>query len=375
MKKVLIITQHLDAGGVESTLLDICRFINKKKFEIEIFCCNSEFIAFEKKFSDYKIYKAAYINSGKGKIRFLYELFHVLRKGNYDVVHSNMGIFDGFNLCIAKLCGIKKRISHGHFRDSQYATSFRKSMLVKTIRLLTSTLIYFFSTDCIACSEEANEYCFNGKGKIIYNGIDLSQYIGGDTIRNIDGKLHICTIERISYAKNPLFIVDIMNELVKITNNVVFTWIGTGGLQNDVMLKVKDCSLEKYFNFLGLRFDVSIILRNQSYFLLPSLAEGLSVALIEAQASGCDCFVSDNVPQVADCGKVKFLPIDDAKVWAEIVWRHSQEKLWETNYKLLDKFDIRNTVLQIEGIYEGSSYSEKEKIWHSQSGYTDAYKL
>ena len=52
--------------------------------------------------------------------------------------------------------------------------------------------------------------------------------------------------------------------------------------------------------FTGLREDVSDLLQALDGFAMPSLMEGLPVALVEAQAAGLPCVVSDGVSKEAD---------------------------------------------------------------------------
>lgn len=353
MKKVLIVLQHLDVGGIESTILNICSHIDTSLYKVEIFCCDSQFMGKEKEFEKYKIYKAPYINSFKNIIAFEKILTNVLSSEKYDVVHSNMGIFDALVLKVAYKCKVSIRISHGHFRASQWGDKWYKQIIVHIARIIFKTMIKIYATACIACSKEANEYCFDGKGRVIYNGIDFEQYENCKGVHQGGPRVKLITVGRMSYAKNPLFIVDIINELVKIRQDIVFFWIGTGGMKKDIENRINNFGLKEYFEILGVRNDVSRILKENDYFLLPSLAEGLSMALLEAQVSGLDCFASDNVPADVNCGKVKFLPIGDAKLWAEEINKHISQEKWCIDNEKLSRFDIKYTIKQIEQVYDG----------------------
>jgi glycosyltransferase involved in cell wall biosynthesis len=79
--------------------------------------------------------------------------------------------------------------------------------------------------------------------------------------------------------------------------------------------------------FLGVRSDVPDLLTAMDVLLLPSFYEGLPNAVIEAQATGLRCVVSDAVTKDVDItGLVDFLPLDaGAALWAERLLTYAEE--------------------------------------------------
>ncbi len=63
---------------------------------------------------------------------------------------------------------------------------------------------------------------------------------------------------------------------------------------------VREKGIQEHVHFLGIRRDVPLLLKCMDLFILPSLFEGLPVVMIEAQAAGIPCLVSDNVSSEAD---------------------------------------------------------------------------
>ena len=95
------------------------------------------------------------------------------------------------------------------------------------------------------------------------------------------------------------------------------------------------------------------ILKQSDYFLLPSVFEGLSLALAEAQAANLDCFVSDTVSKMSDCGKCKFISLEKtASQWADeiVAYIRGGERM-SINETLLAQFDIGQMARKLEDIY------------------------
>lgn len=141
----------------------------------------------------------------------------------------------------------------------------------------------------------------------------------------LENKYVIGTVGRLQPAKNPEYIIDIINECVKIDKECVLVHIGDGNLKDKINNKVEKLHLEDNVKMLGARTDISELMNAMDAFILPSLHEGFPIVLVEAQATGLRCYVADNITR--DCnitGNVKYLPIDvTPEVWAETI---SQDK-------------------------------------------------
>jgi glycosyltransferase involved in cell wall biosynthesis len=77
-----------------------------------------------------------------------------------------------------------------------------------------------------------------------------------------------------------------IQKIVQQRQDVVFPWIGDGDLHAELEREAKELGVEKYIKMLGFRKDVPDLLPQLDLFVLPSLSEGLSVAILEALAVG-----------------------------------------------------------------------------------------
>lgn len=160
----------------------------------------------------------------------------------------------------------------------------------------------------LACSDYAAEFMFgNNKYTIIKNGISINKFKYNLEIRQrirtklgIHGKRAIGFVGRLEYQKNPLFAVEIFNELLKINSNYVLLIVGDGSLRRETELLVRTYGIEENVYFMGNIESVNEIYSAMDAILLPSRHEGLGIVLIEAQTNGLLGLTSkDVVPKEA----------------------------------------------------------------------------
>lgn len=93
-------------------------------------------------------------------------------------------------------------------------------------------------------------------------------------------------VARLDKNKNQLFLIDVMNDLVKENKDFHLLLVGPDELNGFYQRIVKEKKLDKNIHFLGRRQDVPNLLKISNIVVSSSLREGLPVNVIEAFASG-----------------------------------------------------------------------------------------
>lgn len=359
--RVLEVVSGISPEGIGTFLLNVFENMDDKNIQVD-FALATEYKQFyeERLINEgAKIYRTYEIGRGiKGKIKHFINLIKIIKsKGPYDVVHSHMDFFNGINLLAAYIAGTPIRISHAHIAVNGENTSYLKKIYMKIMKFL----IRKFSNERLGCSQEANLYINGNKNEVVIkNGINLTNFKEiYKSNKEVDicidrNKKNIITIGRIEEQKNPEFIVEVIKELVNIDKDYVLWWVGVGTLKSRVEELIKIYELEENIFLLGNRKDVPNLLSNIDYMLFPSKWEGLGIVLIEAQAAGVPCFISDTIPKEADLGLCTILKLEqNAEKWAELIDKYINNKTFKKNIdnKKLNEFDIKYTVNQLKGIY------------------------
>jgi glycosyltransferase involved in cell wall biosynthesis len=143
--------------------------------------------------------------------------------------------------------------------------------------------------------------------QLISNAIDASDFSFGAQKRGRireefgfnDDTLVVGHVGSFWAVKNHTFLIDVFSILEKINNTAKLLLVGNGGRMEEIREKVKNLGLCDKVIFTGIRTDVSDLMQAMDIFVFPSLYEGLGIALIEAQAAGLPCVVSDTIPHEA----------------------------------------------------------------------------
>ena len=172
---------------------------------------------------------------------------------------------------------------------------------------------------------------------------------------NLKGKFVIGHVGRFFPQKNHEFLIDIFNEVYKKDKNTILMLVGGGELQEKIEAKVRALGLEEAVRFVGIRSDVNYVMQGFDLFLLPSLYEGLPVTMIEAQAAGLNCIISDRVPkQCAITNNVEIISLSESvEQWAEKILNYKDGCKKTSMYdEIVSKnFDIKKNAKWMESFY------------------------
>lgn len=371
IKKSLCILQNgLARGGTDTFVVNLCRGIDKNKYDVTVVNPSDKQESLEREpdvlATGARIIHTSPLSGAKSKIRHLRMLYSILKDGKFDVFQTNIDLFNGPNLLVAWLAGIPVRCCHSHNTMQQRSLTEGMTLPICIYQIVMKWMCWRFSNRRTGCSAAAMDFLFTNRSwkkenypTIINNGIDLDRYKNKINIEakkkelKLTAKYNIVTVGRIIPQKNPLFIAETFSELCMLRNDCHFVWIGVGDLEEKTKQIFRSNGILDKVHFLGSRTDVNEILQCCDMFYMPSAFEGLGIAIIEAQASGLPCLISDVVPHEANCGACLCLSLKkDKKEWAQSMSDILDGKtvLSVNNYKL-QEFSVEHMVEQMQQVF------------------------
>ena len=146
------------------------------------------------------------------------------------------------------------------------------------------------------CAEEGVD---PARLKVLPNGIPLSPVVSqldrATILRQLGlpaGARVIGTVGRLVPVKNYPLLIEAFAQLRRNQPDLHLLFIGDGPIRTELEAQAQTLQIASSVHFLGMRSDVSDLLRLLDVFVLSSLSEGLSIALLEAMAAGCPIVVT-----------------------------------------------------------------------------------
>ncbi len=362
--RVLHIINGMDRGGAETLIMNVYRGINREKIQFDFLVTSQEECSFDKEILVLggKIFRIPSRKDGLIERRKAIEKFF-LNNSNYDVIHHHLSSLTDISVgIIASKFNIKKIIAHSH-NTKQGSRNRIYKILHRLLHYINRYRVNKYYTDFFACSQKAGEWCFRKQQyKIIKNGIWTDKFSYNkemrEKIRNefhLQDKIVLGHIGRFQEQKNHKFIIDIFKEISKKNSNIVLMLVGDGALKNEIENKVKKLGLENSVIFTGVKENTNELLQSMDLFLFPSLYEGLPLTLIEAQASGLTCLVSDVITrELQITNLISFFPLQSDNIkWSERVLELLKTGNRENTEKNIINagFDIERTLSILEEYY------------------------
>ena len=359
--KVLQLFTILNRGGAETNILNYYRKLNQNKIQFDFLVHRQEIAPYDAEVQSLgaKIFRLPPFNPLKIKqykaaIRTFFD-----QNPDYQIVHGNCSELGIYIYKEAQKRKIPVVIAHAHnATDGINLKSPFRWYYKNKMRPFVNT--YF------SCSYPASVWLFGKKNAkkafIMNNAIDASSFqfdANKDQamrkMLNAENALNILHVGRFNEQKNHIFLINVFDELLKINPKAKLFLVGNGDLESKIIAKVKSLDIEKSVVFLGLRSDVDAIIQAMDIYLFPSLFEGLPVSLVEAQAAGLKCIISDGVPKesILINDNVEIIALKKpVKYWASQINNFSNHKKTNVLKQIIEKgYDINANVTILENKY------------------------
>lgn len=358
--KVLEMIGALNFGGSQAMIVNLCRQMNRDNVQCDFVVDHPEYMGMAPIVEEMgsKIYiMPTFRGTNLKEVKEAWNHFF-LEHPDYQILHSHSRSYASVYLPIAKKYGLKTIIHSHNTSNGKGIIALIKNILQYPLRKRAD---YF-----IGCSKEAGLWLFGekivkgDKFFVLNNAIDADLFVYDEDIRNEyrekfnlkDEKVFI-QIGRLSEQKNYLFTLKVFNRYLENDKDARLFIVGNGELKNIIIDKINEFNIADKVVMLEGRNDVNKLLQMADVFLMPSLFEGLSVAAVEAQASGIRCLLSDKCNTDVDItGLCDFLPLKEEawvnKMKEDLPLReYTKEKIIEAG------FDVKNTAKWLEDFYIG----------------------
>ena len=364
--RVLQVLGGTGLGGAESRVMDSYRHLDRSRIQFD-FCVHSQEEGFFDKEIEslgghiYRVPRFRVINWMA--YRKAWKAFFAAPPG-YRAVHGHMTSTASIYLPIAKASGVPLTIAHAR---SAGVDPGLKGMMTRFLRRNLGRK----ADVCLTCSRLAGEAVFGKKmveqGKVITvpNAIDAQEFAFSPDMRMRrraelgigEQEFVIGHVGRFGHMKNHSFLLDVFAEVCKMLPDSRLLLVGEGGLMGAVREKAVSLGLAGRVIFAGNQAQVADYYMAMDFFVFPSIFEGLPGSVIEAQAAGLRCLVSDSVTDevlITPLASARSLG-DGAAAWARDVLERREYERKQMAQAIKDAgFDVSDQVKFLEKLYLGS---------------------
>ena len=326
-KKILHVSSAgLNHGGVASVIFSIVESLESDfDFDCVVFNRKSDLEEeFEKHGTIHRIHcypkkgKRDYVELLLRPIKLYFGIRKICKTHHYDVIHCHNQRDEWICLLAAKHAKVPMRIAHSHVTTSPK----KRTWLENWYRNISPRMLRKVATVSLGCSELACSQFYAHKDyMVIPNSIDLEKYcIPAERSAH---NLNFVHVGRFTYAKNQEFVLETFAHVCKALPQAHLYLVGYGEPHEVEHLKTLIDTLgitENVEMIPGDAVDISAYYAKSQYMIFPSRFEGFGIVLLEAQATGIQCYVSENIQQEVDVGLLHFLQLSDGpKKWAEFI--------------------------------------------------------
>ncbi len=365
--RVLYVVETLEIGGAERVVTDL---VSHMPEGVESFvCCLKQSGPMAERLPEgVKVFELMAPEGNSVKVPL--QLARIIRSQGIDIIHShNWSTFVESGLA-AKIVNNKPIISTIHGMYTEYDDTIVAAIKKNIRRLVERFLARKFVKICTVSSKIA-EYTVphldvpSEKVCTIINGIQTEKKKKQSRAlrKELGVELNdvvLCFVGRVAKVKNLKYLLSVMPEIIKSTAGVKLLIIGDGDEREALERYSKQIGLTENVLFCGFQENPMDFLTIADIFVLTSLYEGVSIALLESMAAGIPSIVTDvggNKDVVKDSVTGFVVSLNSKKELIDRLKRLINDSELRKSFaraskkRVNDYFNIKNTVEKYHDIY------------------------
>lgn len=304
----------------------------------------------------------------KNLLAFSSEFKKLLRKQNYDIVHSHLYYFSGFILRLAAEAGVHRRIAHIHPVEDLKRRQFFRDLYAWWMKKWLQRYGTSFVGPTKASLEGFWGPCWRDDQtkRVIYNGIRTDRFVQPVDRTKVRRELGIAAsakivlnVSRFSTHKRHKFLLEVAEFVLTQRRDVCFLLIGAGRLRVMIKELVRRKGLAEHFRFISGLPSIDSYWLASDVFAFPSCNEGFGITVIEAAAAGLKVIAQD-IPGVREaataCPDAILLPLETtAEKWSQTLLNVlEQPRMPESQRQMLLEqfpFTIEDSIKKLRDVY------------------------
>jgi len=324
MIRIVIIAGVFHSGGKRNLIMEYYRHIDRTKIQFDFICDSNSNGIPEKEILSLggKVYIVA---PYKKIISHMKDTFKILKNNHYLIMHTFDNTLNIFPLFLGWLVGIKVRISECISKGNRKE---KKTFVKYALKPFSHWFANYYIANSVDCGiwQFGRKTYNKGKIDIFKTVINADENAFDEELRlktrddfGLNDKVIYGFIGRYVDQKNPLFLIDVFNQIAKKQSNAILLMIGFGKLRIEMHQRIQDYGIGNRVIDLGRRDDIKQFYNAFDAFLLPSLYEGMPVVGIEAQCAGLPIFFSKNITRETTASELaNYISLDEKPdMWAD----------------------------------------------------------
>lgn len=364
--KILQFTLAASMGGRSKYVLRNWDYIDKERFQFDFVTFSQERLVVEDQLEKQNcVIHHISCYPRQNLEQFIKEFDAVLDCG-YDAIHIHTSWWESTIVEeLARKKGIKVIIVHSHNSSVNLSDEQKRIGAIEKHNKIKSNIDETLATHYFSCSRPATEWLFGDRIsrdriKELKIAIDLDEFSYKQNVRTdmrrklaIEHKFVIGILGKFVLQKNHKFLFDVFAQLRKSSDKYVLFVMGDGPLEKELREYAKSLELGDSIVFWAAENEASEFYQMLDMFCLSSFFEGFPAVLVEAQATGLPCLISDAITKdVCITDIVERMPLDE-ELWSKYISNYDKGYERRGRYQEMTNagFNIREQIKEIEDVY------------------------